>query len=116
MTVELEPLWSDIRIYNRLMEDAFVYREVNGIAVANVLFVEHALRAMGNMQNAYLYSLRDREYAWQQEVSSRDRKIAELSVECTLLNKRIAELEAEKQKAIDDAIAEHDRMQKSKGA
>ncbi len=93
MTTELEPLWSDKRICDRLREDAFVYRQM-GQTNVNVLFLEHAQRAMGNMQNEYLNSMRNREWAWQQEVAARDRKIAELSVNCALLNARIAELEA----------------------
>lgn len=90
---ELEPIWSEHHIYRRLMEDAFVYREMGKVNV-NVLFLEHAQRACGNLQNQYLASLKDREWAWQQQVASRDKTISELQVTVALSNKYIGELEA----------------------
>lgn len=95
MTTELEPLWSEQHIYKRLLQDAFTYRELGGGDKINAILLIHAKRAMGNMQGYYLKSLATRENCWASLVADRDRKIAELQVQCDLYKQQLEQLRNE---------------------
>jgi len=90
-------LWSDEYIHSELMKRSFVYKEYGSYTIYAMEY-ENARRVLVGMQSEYwavLEEMNSRLRAWQTRVAVRDRRIAELEVECAMCDEHIAELEQE---------------------
>jgi hypothetical protein len=97
LDVETLRLWDDDLIFKKIRARSFIYREYSSTTIY-ALEHENARRLLVELQCEYwsvLEEVNARLRAWQTRIAMRDRRIAELEVECVMRDERIAELEAQ---------------------